>query len=140
MFHGMTERLAETVSGKMNIALSDMEQKLADVGAAMGPMIVQMLDVFTRLEPVLAAVVNLIDGISQGIGFVIAGLTDAIDTLKNFASGDFTEVTSAVDKFLDDLEKREIKKRDAANKQIKNELEQKIKVVDEVAAAEKKAA
>lgn len=135
MFHGMTERLSETVSGKMNIALSDMQQKLAEVGEAMGPLIMQLLDAFSRMKPLLDAIVNLVDGISQGLGFTLAVWTDLINSISNFEI-DMT----ATDKFLDDLEKREIKKRDESNRQIKHELEQKIKVVDEVAAAEKKAA
>lgn len=135
MFHGMTERLSETVSGKMNIALSDMEQKLAEVGNALGPLIMQLLDAFSRMKPLLDAIVNLVDGISQGLGFTIAAWTDLISSVSNFKI-DMT----ATDKFLDDLKKRELKAFDEKNKQIDNEFEQKNNAVVEAAKAEKNAA
>jgi tape measure domain-containing protein len=96
MFHGMTDRLAQTVSGKLNIALSDLEQKLAAAGKAMAPLIMQVLDVFTRLQPILDAIVNLVDGISQGLAFAIAAVTDLINSVTSF-SIDTTETS----KFLD---------------------------------------
>ena len=46
MFHGMTERLAGTLSGQLNIALSQTEQKLAAAGQAMAPVIIQVLNIF----------------------------------------------------------------------------------------------
>jgi tape measure domain-containing protein len=135
MFHGMTERLSETVSGKLNIALSDMEQKLAEVGESMGPMIVQLLDGFKQIEPVLKAIMNLIEGIAQGLGFTIAAWTDIVNSVSNFEI-DMT----ATNKFLDDLEKREREKADAALGQIQHEFENKLNNVDEVKHAEMKAA
>ena len=96
MFNGMTERLAGTISGKLNIALSDLEQKAAAAGKAMAPLIGQLLDAFNRLKPVLDAIVNLIDGISQGLGFTIAVWTDLINSMSNF-----TIDMTATNKFLD---------------------------------------
>jgi tape measure domain-containing protein len=139
MFHGMTERLSETVSGKLNIALSDMEKKLSEAGEAMGPLIIQLLDAFNRVKPVLEAVVGLISKISNGIGYMIAVLSDTAATLKNFASLDFTEVRTATDKFLDDMEKKELERAQEALNQANNEFENKLQNVDKVALAEKRA-
>lgn len=135
MFHGMTDRLANTVSGKLNIALSDMEQKLAAAGQAMGPLIIQLLDAFNKLKPVLDAVVNLIDGISEGLGFAVAAITDLISSVTSF-SVDTTEMS----KFLDMLDKRDRDRANAAQKAAHDEFEQKAATINHVAIAERKAA
>jgi tape measure domain-containing protein len=135
MFHGMTDRLAETVSGKLNIALSDMEQKLAAAGEAMGPLLIQLLDTFTRLKPILDAVINLIDGISQGLGFAIAVVTDLINSVTNF-----TVDTTEMNKFLDLLDQRDREAEAAKHKAINEEFQQKEAAVNHVAIAERKAA
>jgi flagellar biosynthesis GTPase FlhF len=135
MFHGMTDRLAETVSGKLNIALSDLEQKAASAGQAMGPLLIQLLDTFTRLKPILDAVINLIDGISQGLGFAIAVVTDLINSVTNF-----TVDTTEMNKFLDLLEQREREAEAAKHKAINEEFQQKAAAVNHVAIAERKAA
>ena len=135
MFHGMTDRLANTVTGKLNIALSDMEQKLAAAGQAMGPLIIQLLDAFNKLKPVLDAVVNLIDGISEGLGFAVAAITDLISSVTSF-SVDTTEMN----KFLDMLDKRDRDRANAAQKAAHDEFEQKAATVNHVAIAERKAA
>lgn len=134
MFHGMTERLAETVSGKMNIALSDMEKTLADVGKALGPLVVQLLDALTRMKPILEPIVWLIDKISTGLAFILAAVTD----LRSMAMLDFD--ATEINKILDDIEKRNREAADAANQQIQGEIQQKLNGVDAVAAAEKKSA
>jgi tape measure domain-containing protein len=134
MFHGMTERLAETVSGKLNIALSDLEQKAASAGQAMGPLLIQLLDTFTRLKPILDAVINLIDGISQGLGFAIAVVTDLINSVTNF-----TVDTTEMNKFLDLLDQRDREAEAAKHKAINEEFQQKAAAVNHVAIAERKA-
>jgi tape measure domain-containing protein len=135
MFHGMTDRLADTVSGKLNIALSDMEQRMAAAGKTMGPVLVQLLDTAKLLQPVFDAILNLIDGISQGLGFAIAAITDLINSVKTF-SVDTTEMN----KFLDKLEQREREAAFEKEKRTHEEFQQKKTVVNEVAIAERKAA
>jgi tape measure domain-containing protein len=135
MFHGMTERLAGTVSGKLNIALSDLEQKAASAGQVMGPLLIQLLDTFTRLKPILDAVINLVDGISQGLGFAIAVVTDLINSVTNF-----TVDTTEMNKFLDLLEQREREAAFEKEKRTHEEFQQKKTAVNEVAIAERKAA
>jgi tape measure domain-containing protein len=135
MFHGMTDRLSQTVSGKLNIALSDLEQKLAAAGEKMGPLMIQLLDTFTRLKPILDAVVNLIDGISQGLGFAIAAVTDLINSVTNFKVD-----TTEMNKFLDLLEQREREAAAAKAQAINNEFQQREAAVNHVAIAERKAA
>jgi tape measure domain-containing protein len=135
MFHGMTDRLADTVSGKLNIALSDMEQRMAAAGKTMGPVLVQLLDTAKLLQPVFDAILNLIDGISQGLGFAIAAITDLINSVKTF-SVDTTEMN----KFLDKLEQREREAAFEKEKRTHEEFQQRKTVVNQVAIAERKAA
>jgi tape measure domain-containing protein len=135
MFHGMTDRLAQTVSGKLNIALSDLEQKLAAAGEAMAPLLLQLLDTFTRLKPILDAVINLVDGISQGLGFAIAAVTDLINSVTTF-SVDTTEMN----KFLDLLEQRERERAAAAKENANQEFQQKNNAINDAKNAELRAA
>ena len=135
MFHGMTERLSETVSGKMNIALSDMEQMLARVGEELGPLIIQLLGVANDLKPAFEVVLWIIRKISEGLGFTIAVWTDLINSVTNFEI-DMT----ATDKFLDDLEKRNRELAAAENNQVQGVLDEKLNAVNEVAKAEREAA
>jgi tape measure domain-containing protein len=135
MFYGMTERLSETVSGKMNIALSDMEQMLARVGEELGPLIIQLLGVANDLKPAFEVVLWIIRKISEGLGFTIAVWTDLINSVTNFEI-DMT----ATDKFLDNLEKRNRELADAENNQVQGVLDEKLNAVNEVAQAEREAA
>ena len=134
MFAGMTERLSQTVSGQLNIALSDLEKKLAEAGEVMGPFILQLLDAFQQLKPVLDVVIWLIDKIAKGLGFTMAVWEDLINSISTFSID-----TTATDKFLDNQEKREREIAEAKNKQIDLEFHKKIKGVEGVAAAQTEA-
>jgi tape measure domain-containing protein len=134
MFHGMTERLAETVSGKLNIALSDMEQKLAAAGEALGPLIIQLLDASKDMAPLLEDAITLIGLFAKGMGFVVA-LTQDYENMKKGKLG--FENTNA---FLDRLEERERKLEADKAAAVNAEFEQKEAAVNHVAIAERKAA
>jgi tape measure domain-containing protein len=134
MFHGMTERLAETVSGKLNIALSDMEQKLAAAGEALGPLIVQLLDASEDLKPLLEDAIKLIGLFAKGAAFVLA-VTQDLERLKQ---GDFN--FEKINDFIDRLDERERKlEADKANA-INKEFQQREAAVNHAAIAERKAA
>jgi tape measure domain-containing protein len=145
MFEGMTDRLSQTVSGKLNIALSDLEQKLAKAGEAMAPLLMQMLDIMNNLKPILDILISLIDKLSTGLGYSLAVLRDVVSTLKKgivFGDPDRTET----DKFLDMMQARAdaaknntnlefAKRNDAVDGAKQNEL----RAAREVAAARMKA-
>lgn len=134
MFEGMTDRLAQTVSGKLNIALSDMEQKLAAAGEALGPLIIQLLDASEDLKPLLNDAITLIGLFAKGMAFVTA-VTQDFERMKK---GEFNfEKTNA---FLDRLEERERKLEKEKAQAITAEFEQKAAAVNHVAIAERKAA
>jgi hypothetical protein len=101
----------------------------------MGPLISQLLDVFTRLKPLLDGIVVLVDKISLGLGFAIAAVTDLINSVMTF-SVDTTEMN----KFLDMLEQRERERAAAARDNVNQEFQQKNNAVNEAKQAELRAA
>ena len=134
MFEGMTDRLAQTVSGKLNIALSDMEQKLAAAGEALGPLIIQLLDASEDLKPLLNDAITLLGLFAKGMAFVTALTQD----FENMKKGEFNfDKTNA---FLDRLEARERKLEADKAAAVNAEFEQKQAAVNHVAIAERKAA
>lgn len=134
MFHGMTDRLAETVSGKLNIALSDMEQKLAAAGEALGPLVIQLLDASEDLKPVFEDAIVLIGMFAKGAAFTIALLKD----FEKAKRGDLS--FSKTNEFLDRMEERERKAAADKVQAINAEFEQREAAVNNVAIAERKAA
>ena len=134
MFHGMTDRLAETVSGKLNIALSDMEQKLAAAGEALGPLVIQLLDASEDLKPVFEDAIVLIGMFAKGAAFTIALLKD----FEKAKRGDLS--FSKTNEFLDRMEERERKAAADKVQAINAEFEQRETAVNHVAIAERKAA
>lgn len=134
MFHGMTDRLAETVSGKLNIALSDMEQKLAAAGEALGPLVIQLLDASEDLKPVFEDAIVLIGMFAKGAAFTIALLKD----FEKAKRGDLS--FSKTNEFLDRMEERERKAAADKVQAINAEFEQRQAAVNHVAIAERKAA
>ena len=134
MFEGMTDRLAQTVSGKLNIALSDMEQKLAAAGEALGPLIIQLLDASEDLKPLLNDAITLLGLFAKGMAFITAVTQD----FENMKKGQFNfDKTNA---FLDRLEARERKLEADKAAAVNAEFEQKQAAVNHVAIAERKAA
>jgi tape measure domain-containing protein len=133
MFHGMTDRLAETVSGKLNIALSDMEQKLAAAGEALGPLVIQLLDASEDLKPVFEDAIVLIGMFAKGAAFTIALLKD----FEKAKRGDLS--FSKTNEFLDRMEERERKAAADKVQAINAEFEQREAAVNHVAIAERKA-
>ena len=134
MFHGMTDRLADTVSGKLNIALSDMEQKLAAAGEALGPLVIELLTAFEDLKPALTESVGLLGEFAKYAAFAVA-LSGDIDRMKQGNFG-FDKTNT----FLDRLEERERKAAADKAQGISSEFQQREAAVNNVAIAERKAA
>jgi tape measure domain-containing protein len=106
MFHGMTERLAQTMGGKLNIALSQLEKGLAAAGQALAPLVIALTDGFEQGASWLNAVVNVIEGVTDGLGMALA-------IAKDLFNLDFD--MTAINKFLDTLEARDRERLAAAN-------------------------
>lgn len=97
MFHGMTERLAETMGGKLNIAFSQLEKSLAAVGEAIAPLIILMTDGFEKGQGTLNLIVKTIEKIADGLGYILALASDIYHLSGN----------TEIDKFLDMIEARD---------------------------------
>lgn len=130
MFNGMTERLAETMGGKLNIALSQVEKTLAAAGQAVAPLIISLANGFEDIQPVLQAVVNILVGIVDGLRTMIALWNDFFNQ-----DADLT----ALNKLLDELEKRDRDRANAAFNQANQEFEKKKEAAAAVAEVDKKA-
>ena len=114
MFNGMTERLAETMGGKLNIALSDLEKAGAAAGQAIAPLVIAMTDGFSESNSVLNGLVFTVEKLADGLGLVAAYGKDAYSSLSNFRLGDLTNVG----KHLDMIRLRDMKRaREQASEQ-----------------------
>jgi hypothetical protein len=112
-----------------------MEQKLAAAGEAMSPLIIQLLDAFNQMKPVLDAVVSLVGKIAEGLGYTLAIAQDLISSITNMTLDE-----TATNKFLDMREQREREAEAAKQQAVAKEFEQKHAAVNHVAIAERKAA
>jgi tape measure domain-containing protein len=106
MFNGMTERLAETMGGKLNIALSDLEKAGAAAGQAIAPLIIALTDGFSESNSVLNGLVFLVEKFSDGVGFAVAQAKDLYTTMATLGRGDAT----ATDEFLDMVRFRDMRR------------------------------
>jgi tape measure domain-containing protein len=106
MFNGMTERLAETMGGKLNIALSDLEKAGAAAGQAIAPLIIALTDGFSESNSVLNGLVFLIEKFSDGVGFAVAQAKDLYTTMATLGRGD----AMATDEFLDMVRFRDMRR------------------------------
>jgi tape measure domain-containing protein len=134
MFHGMTERLAETMGGKLNIALSQLEKALAAAGQAMAPLIIMMTDGFEKGQGVLNFMVKTIEKIADGLGYMLAVAKDVISSIQQFGT-----VRVETEKFLDMLAKRDRDRAEAAAGGAQIQFENEKKAVEAVAVIDHKA-
>jgi tape measure domain-containing protein len=130
MFHGMTERLAETMGGKLNIAFGQLEKSLAAVGQALAPLVIMMTDGFDKGQGGLNLMVKTIEKIADGIGLAAAMAKDLYNLSGN----------TEIDKFLDSVRQRGFERQmEAVRAAADMEFQNKKKVIEQVTAADIKA-
>jgi tape measure domain-containing protein len=106
MFNGMTERLAETMGGKLNIALSDLEKAGAAAGQAIAPLIIALTDGFSKSNSVLNGAIYLVEKFADGLGLAAAMAKDLYTDVSTLSLGN----TSATDAFLDMTRLRDMRR------------------------------
>jgi tape measure domain-containing protein len=106
MFNGMTERLAETMGGKLNIALSDLEKAGAAAGQAIAPLVIAMTDGFSESNSVLNGMVFTVEKFADGVGLAAAMAKDLYTDISTLSLG----TTEATDKFLDMIRLRDMRR------------------------------
>jgi tape measure domain-containing protein len=106
MFNGMTERLAETMGGKLNIALSDLEKAGAAAGQAIAPLVIAMTDGFSESNSVLNGLVFLVEKFADGAGFAAANVKDAYTLMTTL---DISKM-EALGKHLDMIRVRDMRR------------------------------
>jgi tape measure domain-containing protein len=104
-FDGMAEKLAGTMGGKMQIAMSNLEKSGARLGEAIGPLVISLTDGFNEGQSALDFLILGVEKLADGLGFIGA---IAKDVFSNIASG-FTknDPFEAVNKHLDQIQARE---------------------------------
>jgi tape measure domain-containing protein len=120
MFNGMTERLAETMGGKLNIAMSDLEKAGVQLGQTFGPLVIMMTDGFNENKSVLNDIIWLVEKFTDGIGLAVAMVKDMANAAANM---DFDAQWDATNKFLDMTAKRDRDRAREAAKQAKEALQ-----------------
>jgi tape measure domain-containing protein len=132
MFNGMTERLAATMGGKLNIALSDLEKAGASLGQTLSPIIISMTDGFNENKSILNDMIWLVEKFTDGLGFAVAMVKDMADAARNM---DFDAEWTATNKFLDAIEKRDRERAAGRAEDAKTAFEQPAKQAEAAAKA-----
>jgi tape measure domain-containing protein len=132
MFNGMTERLAATMGGKLNIALSDLEKAGASLGQTLSPLIISMTDGFNEHKSILNDMIWLVEKFTDGLGYAVAMVKDMADAARNM---DFDAEWTATNKFLDALEKRDRERAAGKAEDAKEAFEQPAKQAEAAAKA-----
>jgi tape measure domain-containing protein len=108
-FHGMTERMAETMGGKLAIASAQLEESLAKVGTAMAPLVISLTDGMKDGTSAIDEGANAVGVLSDGLAYAVAMAKDLtrsggqIASVFGFGDGDSLQ---NVNKFFDLLDKR----------------------------------
>lgn len=113
-FDGMSEKLAQTIGGKLTLAMSDLEQVGIKLGESLGPLIITMTEGFSKGVGPLSQMLGIVGKIADGWGLIAATVTDVstliYDIGAKMAGGEGsgrTDALSNVNGFLDLMDKRD---------------------------------
>jgi len=107
-FEGMSDKLAETMGGKLMIAMADLELAMTRVGTAIAPLIIQLTDGMEEGKSVIDGVVYTVEKLANGLGAVVAvGKDIRGGGIIGMLSGDVDFKLPSLFKLLDDIEKRD---------------------------------
>lgn len=114
-FNGMMDRLGETASGKLGQALSQITQMGVQIGDSLSPLIVQAVDLFGQIRPILDPVLWVINKMGQGLAYVLGLVNDIVGLFRNFLALANNEMTLSEyfafensNKVLNDIEKAKV--------------------------------
>jgi len=112
-FHGMTERLATTVGGQLNIAMSDLQKSGERLGTTLGPLAADfakgIADATEAASPLLWVIQKMTDGLRFVVAFAKDAGTIASDIASKMSGGQGsgrTDAMSNINSFLDELDAR----------------------------------
>lgn len=119
-FHGMADRIAETMGGKMTIAMSELEQSGVRLGEALSPLVITLTKGFSDGIGPLSALMGIVSKIADGYGFLIAIATDAAHAVTlpfkaMMGTLEDDDIPSAINDFLDLMDKRDMERAAAKN-------------------------
>jgi len=116
-FNGMTEKLADTMGGRLAIAMGDLEKAGTKLGQTFEPLVISLTDLFDAGISKVSVLLDLVEKLVDGIRFVGASAAD----MKGAVNGVFTldPETAAkfeakplqnIDKLLFEIDAREKKR------------------------------
>ncbi len=120
-FDGMSERLADTIGGKLTLAMSDLEQVGIKLGESLGPLIITLTNGFSEGVGPLSQMLWVVEKMADGFGLIAAYSEDSFAMYAEIASrvsggGSTGFVPSKnINEYLDLLDKRDAER--AAAKQ-----------------------
>lgn len=109
-FDGMTEKMAETMGGKLAIASANLELALTKLGTALGPLVITLTEGMDRGVSVIDKLNVAIGTMADGLAFVVALGQDLsagggqLADILGYGDGDSLKNVNAL---LDLLEKRD---------------------------------
>jgi tape measure domain-containing protein len=119
-YHGMMDSLADTMGGKLSVAMSNLEQAGAQLGQAVGPLVIALTDGFNEGQSAIQGAIWLVEKFADGVGFVTSVLKDMWNAAANL---DFDAEWNATNKFLDAIEQRERERKQAAADAVRGTLD-----------------
>jgi hypothetical protein len=109
-FNGLSDRLAETMGGKLMIATANLELALTNVGKALGPLVISLTDGMDKGASAIDGVTGAIGMMADGLAFVIAlgrDLSEGGGQLAAIFGYGSQEALKNTNELLDLLDKRD---------------------------------
>ena len=108
-FDGMTEKMAETMGGKLAIASANLELSLTKLGTALGPLIIQLTDGMEAGTSAIDYAVGAVSKLADGMGLLVALTQDfhLVTMANKVLNGDLSDPFKNTSNYLDLLDKRD---------------------------------
>jgi len=126
-FNGMMDRLADTMGGRLAIAMASLEKEGIKLGQTFEPLLTQLTTGVDEGITVIGSLIYIVEKLNNGLAFTIAYWKD----IAQIAQGDFS--LQATTKLLDDLDKRDRERAADAEERRKGAIDK--AAADEAAAA-----
>jgi tape measure domain-containing protein len=115
-YNGMMDRLAETMGGKLAVAMGQLEKAGIQLGQALSPLVIDLTNGFDQGISKVQILVGMVEAMVDGFRMMAAAAKDAFVVIKAIGSGQTYEtMTQSVDhvrKLLDEIGERDRKRQE----------------------------
>jgi tape measure domain-containing protein len=115
-YNGMMDRLAETMGGKLAVAMGQLEKAGIQLGQALSPLVIDLTNGFDQGISKVQILVGMVEAMVDGFRMMTAAAKDAFVVIKAIGSGQTYEtMTQSVDhvrKLLDEIGERDRKRQE----------------------------